>query len=234
MSARAISRILFSAAVIAPETDLKCCKRTELPLYTQDKLPTECAPKTKHHVEKSGVIEETIRTIRLNIDSVFNEVKKYEDMTRGHLQEGVDNAQWLVDYLGDEENQAPKAPAIAIGGLTGFIFGLRGGFFKKVIYTSVGALGMAAVCYPKEAREYGGLALDEGHRYATIAYNFAYGVKKGDKPLELPTLPKLPGSVSEVMSVVSEFVSSTSASLTDKSQKLSAEASDPKKAKTDK
>lgn len=67
--------------------------------------------------------------------------------------------------------------AIAIGGLTGLIFGLRGGFFKKTIYATTGALGMASLCYPKEATEYSEVALTEARKYATIAYNFAYGGK---------------------------------------------------------
>lgn len=71
----------------------------------------------------------------------------------------------------------PKAGAIGIGGLTGLIFGLRGGFFKKTIYATTGAMGMAAVCYPKEAAEYSKVGLAESKKYLTIAYNFAYGGK---------------------------------------------------------
>lgn len=83
----------------------------------------------------------------------------------------------LVNYLRKEDNTLPKAGAIGIGGLTGLIFGLRGGIIKKTIYASTGALGMAAVCYPKEAAEYSQIGLAESKKYLTIAYNFAYGGK---------------------------------------------------------
>lgn len=82
----------------------------------------------------------------------------------------------LVDYLGKEDSdQTHKAGAIAIGGLTGLIFGLRGGFFRRVLFTSAGALGMASICYPNEAAEYSEYALEEAKKYGTIGYNFIYG-----------------------------------------------------------
>ena len=81
----------------------------------------------------------------------------------------------LLQYLRQEDNTTPKAGAIVIGGLTGYILGLRGRFIKRTLYASAGALGMAALCYPKEASEYSQIAIAEAKKYATIAYNFAYG-----------------------------------------------------------
>lgn len=129
-----------------------------------------------------------------------------------------------------EDNTLPKAGAIGIGALTGLIFGLRGGLFKRTIYATTGALGMAAVCYPKEASVYAEQGLVEGKKYLTIAYNFVYGgkwqfhkclacvrpfanrirfsVKKDDPPLELPSLPKLPTSASEVWDSIKSSASS--------------------------
>lgn len=84
----------------------------------------------------------------------------------------------MVDYLGqDSADPTHKAGAIAVGGLAGLILGLRGGFIRRTLFTSVGALGMASICYPKEAAEYSNIALDEAHSYATIGYNFIYGGK---------------------------------------------------------
>uniref|UniRef100_A0A182MHH9 MICOS complex subunit n=1 Tax=Anopheles culicifacies TaxID=139723 RepID=A0A182MHH9_9DIPT len=85
----------------------------------------------------------------------------------------------------------PRVGAIAIGGLAGLIFGLRGGLFKRIIYTSIGAGGVASICYPQEAEMYAQHGLVEAKKYATIGYNFVYGVKPGDKQLELPTIPQL-------------------------------------------
>lgn len=80
-----------------------------------------------------------------------------------------------MDYLNEEDNTVPRIGAVAIGGLSGLIFGVRGGFFKKLIYTSIGAGGVASICYPKEAKIYTEKALVETKRYVAIGYNFVYG-----------------------------------------------------------
>lgn len=36
----------------------------------------------------------------------------------------------IVKYLQEEENKEVRYGAVVMGGLTGFIFGLRGGFFR--------------------------------------------------------------------------------------------------------
>lgn len=46
-----------------------------------------------------------------------------------------------LDFLRQEENAIPRVGAVAVGGLAGLIFGLRGGFFKKLIYTSTAMTG---------------------------------------------------------------------------------------------
>ena len=110
-----------------------------------------------------------------------------------------------LDYLNEEDNKIPRVGAIAIGGLAGLIFGLRGGLFKKLIFTSVGAGGVASLCYPKEAEIYAQKGIFESKRYATIGYNFVYGVKPGDKQLELP---KIPTSYDEVKGSLSNLARS--------------------------
>lgn len=62
-----------------------------------------------------------------------------------------------------------------MGALSGYILGIRRGFIRRLLYTSIAGLGVASVCYPKEAREYSQKAIDEAKTYATIVYNFAYG-----------------------------------------------------------
>lgn len=94
----------------------------------------------------------------------------------------------------------PRVGAIAIGGVAGLIFGLRGGFIRRVLYMSVGAGGVASICYPQEAEVYAQHGLVEAKKYATIGYNFVYGVKPGDKQLELPTIPTSLGALKDSVS----------------------------------
>lgn len=146
------------------------CKPSELPIYTKDPIRL---PKTEQ--TPPNAIENVCREIRQVYTKYSTEIKAYERVGIEHLKESKENVQWLVNYLQEENNTTPKAGAIAIGGLTGLIFGLRGGFFKKTLYATVGALGMASVCYPKEAAEYSEVALTESKKYVNIAYNFVYG-----------------------------------------------------------
>lgn len=80
----------------------------------------------------------------------------------------------LLDYLREESNIMPRVGAIGIGGLAGLILGLRGRTFKKVIYSSTGALSMAGLCYPKKAEE----GFDLAKHYVNVGYNFIYGGNK--------------------------------------------------------
>lgn len=77
----------------------------------------------------------------------------------------------LLDYLREESNMLPRIGAVAIGGLTGLIFSLRGGRFKRLVYTTTGVLTVAGVCYPKEAGE----TFVASKHYVNIGYNFIYG-----------------------------------------------------------
>lgn len=80
-----------------------------------------------------------------------------------------------LKYLREESNVAPRIGAIAVGGLSGYILALRRGIFRKLIYTSIGAGGMAALCYPREAKEYSHEALQLLKRYIIIGYHFING-----------------------------------------------------------
>lgn len=79
----------------------------------------------------------------------------------------------------------PRVGAIAVGSLAGVVLGVRGGFFKKIFYASITGSAVASVCYPREAK-----------KYATVAYNFAYGIKPGQEHQK--DLPKFPTTFGEI------------------------------------
>lgn len=81
----------------------------------------------------------------------------------------------IFDYLNEPTNGIHRVGAIAVGALSGYIIGIRRGFIRRLLYTSIGGLGVASICYPKEAEKYSQQAIHEGKTYATIVYNFAYG-----------------------------------------------------------
>lgn len=86
------------------------------------------------------------------------------------------------------------------------IFGIRGGIIKKFIYASTFAGGVASLCYPEQAKIYSEHGLVEFRKYATIGYNFAYGIKPHDeRQLELP---KIPTTLAELKEDTSNLVKS--------------------------
>lgn len=85
----------------------------------------------------------------------------------------------------EEDNTLPRAGAVAVGSLAGVVLGVRGGLFRKLFYASLTGSAVACLCYPREAK-----------KYATVAYNFAYGIKPGDERQK--DLPKFPTTFSEI------------------------------------
>nr|CAH7744270.1 unnamed protein product [Callosobruchus chinensis] len=210
-ASKLVKRCLIPAAAVVTEAKMKSesegskvCRPSELPIYT----PEPVCNMRQDIVEAPGIIETTIRDTRQTVTKYSEELKAYQRVTQEHLSKSKENAQWLIDYLHEEDNTLPRAGAVGIGALAGLIFGLRGGFIKRTLYATAGATGVAAICYPSEASEYSKVGLTEAKKYITVAYNFVYGVKKDDPPLELPSLPTLPSSLTEVWnSVKSTFVS---------------------------
>uniref|UniRef100_A0AAG5CV83 MICOS complex subunit n=1 Tax=Anopheles atroparvus TaxID=41427 RepID=A0AAG5CV83_ANOAO len=175
------------------EPNKMVCKPSDLPLYRplNQKIACECqhAHSQKKVTGATGAIEEGFRAVRIQVQETSKLVTDQKKQLADMYEEGKKKTKFVHDYLHQEDNTMPRVGAIAIGGLAGLIFGLRGGFFKRMIYTSIGAGGVASVCYPQEAEMYAQHGLVEAKKFATIGYNFVYGVKPGDKQLELPTIP---------------------------------------------
>ncbi|EPB66495.1 hypothetical protein ANCCEY_14413 [Ancylostoma ceylanicum] len=53
-------------------------------------------------------------------------------------------------YLEDEWTVLPKAAAITVGGMAGFVLGLKRGVIGRTFSTALGLATMAAFCYPHE------------------------------------------------------------------------------------
>lgn len=67
----------------------------------------------------------------------------------------------FLEYLRKEDNVSQRVGAISLGTVLGLLFGIRKGFFKKTLYVATGAGAAAAVCYPDEAKEYGGMLVSD-------------------------------------------------------------------------
>ncbi|XP_026323986.1 uncharacterized protein LOC113233179 [Hyposmocoma kahamanoa] len=145
----------------------------------------ESKAKQKNDSYIRRVLLEPVKSTREQVQSVFKHTDGIKNTVMDNYKEFKDRTDWIVKYLQEEENKEVRYGAVVMGGLTGFIFGLRGGFFRRIIYTSVGTTAMGAVCFPEETSQ---LAAKNGvlaKQYINIAYNFFYGVKPGDPQLEV-------------------------------------------------
>ncbi|KAG5681923.1 hypothetical protein PVAND_011326 [Polypedilum vanderplanki] len=198
---------LISAAVIVENNgDQKeklknpklICKPSELPIYTSlvdsgSKKKCECEANKKSSAVASA-IEESVKAVRTELTKVTDVYDSQKANIERYYVTFMKDTQHIRNYLQEEDNTMPRVGAIAISSLAGVILGIRGGFFKKLFYASLTGSSMAAVCYPREAK-----------KYATIAYNFAYGKNPNDAgQKDLPKLPTSFGEMKMQLSTLSE------------------------------
>ncbi|XP_076394747.1 MICOS complex subunit 26/27 isoform X2 [Megachile rotundata] len=142
----------------------KLIKPSELPIYSAEDGYTKQMP----CVEYPAIVEENIRRVRKTVQ----EIKVQIDNISYNVTSTLEQFKFIVDYLQDEANLMPRIGAVGIGGLSGLILGLRGGMFKRLLYTTTGASIIGCICFPKEAKE----TFNTVEHYGNITYNFIYGV----------------------------------------------------------
>lgn len=175
------------------------CRPSDLPVYTP--LHAYKRPKGEAHPPKNSApreaLESGVRAVRSEVQSGISVLGEQKKWLNDIIDTGVAHTQSTLDYIKEPQNVMARSGAIALGGLTGLIFAARGGFVKKVLYTTAGAGVVASVCYPQQAEEYARDALFETRKGFAIAYNFVKGVKPGD---ETPVEPinKFPTSLEDL------------------------------------
>ncbi|XP_058802715.1 MICOS complex subunit MIC27 isoform X2 [Phymastichus coffea] len=195
--------------------DKKLVRPSELPIYMFEKPAIRETP-CKEHEEKPGVLEQSFGSVRKSLQDILKQFTGYTDKIINTIETGKAHSQVTLDYLREETNVMPRIGAVGLGGLTGLILGLRGGKFKKFVYSYTGAVVVASICYPKQAQEATVLA----KYYVNVGYNFLYGVKPGEEnQLEInwPELPKVPTNLSEVTDLASSTAGSAVSAVESKS-----------------
>ncbi|KAJ8733717.1 hypothetical protein PYW07_014268 [Mythimna separata] len=187
-------------------------KPSDLPIY--EAPHAEYAEKAQSKADKDigyvkSVLLTPVRAIREQVQVVVDHGERAKHTVQDQFQEFQDKTGWIFKYLREEENKQVRYGAVAMGGLTGFIFGLRGGIIRRVFYAGVGTTAMGYVCFPEETRE---IMKDNSvlaKKYINIAYNFLYGVKPGDPQLEVK-FPELsfPKDFSEFLDMTVSLASS--------------------------
>lgn len=208
--------------------NMKLIKPSELPIYAIDDDIRKLSSCKEH---TPSALEQEISKIRKSVQGVIVQYQSITHSISSTINTGFEHSRVLIDYIQDEENILPRMGAVGIGGLTGLILGLRGGKFKKLVYTTTGATAIAAICYPKETKE----AVQLAKHYGNISYNFILGVKPGDTAeplLQLPELPsfKVPTTFSEFSDLLIDTFSTAASAANVLIQKAYATITDKKEA----
>ncbi|KAK0098870.1 hypothetical protein PV326_000805 [Microctonus aethiopoides] len=206
----------------SPDTPVQCnneinlIRPSQLPIYTHETSSSCTTKNTTCYTDENSpsFLEQGFGTIRKNIQGVLKEYDDVMGSISNKIDTGIAHSQITLEFLREESNTLPRIGAVAIGGLTGLIFSLRGRKFKRLIYTTTGAITVAGICYPNEAKE----TLTASKHYINIGYNFIYGVKPGDEnQLEIvwPEFPrlKIPSSFSEFFDLAGATGASLSATI---------------------
>ncbi|XP_073985180.1 MICOS complex subunit 26/27 isoform X3 [Rhodnius prolixus] len=159
------------------DPERKLVRACDLPVYAEEKKCLDCTPPKKN--EPDTLFTETVKCARKEMWYVMDQARIVKQQIEDGLEDLKSSSEEYLKYLREESNVAPRIGAIAVGGLSGYILALRRGIFRKLIYTSIGAGGMAALCYPREAKEYSHEALQLLKRYIIIGYHFINGDHEG-------------------------------------------------------
>lgn len=145
--------------------------------------------------EKRNALEQNLddgfQAVRQETNKVLDVVAANKESLNNSYEKLLTETRFIHDYLSREENHIPRAGAVILGGMSGIIMGIRGGFIRKLFYGMIGTGIMGSVCYPKETEEIAQMALVEAKKGVNVAVNFAYGVKPGDEapPINFPSFP---------------------------------------------
>ncbi|XP_017494698.1 PREDICTED: MICOS complex subunit MIC27 [Rhagoletis zephyria] len=175
------------------------CRPSDLPLYKP--LHELNSVKSEPHPKKDSALHENIeggvRVVRVQVQAGLKAIADQKAQFDGYIETAKAHTQSTIDYLNEPQNVLPRSGAIAVGGLSGFIFAARGGFIKKVLYTTIGAGTVASLCYPRQAEVFARDALFQARKGFVIAYNFVKGVKPGEE-VDTDPLSKFPTSLEDL------------------------------------
>ncbi|XP_022652121.1 uncharacterized protein LOC111246571 isoform X1 [Varroa destructor] len=127
----------------------KMFKPQELPLYG---CP-ECPSKFDVIEATPCQLEAAVKGVRLAVTPTLMAIKQMSDRGVEIVDTAVAHTKSSWKYVSSEGNTTVRGIAILSGGLVGMIVARRG-FFRKLIFGSIGATAVAANVYPEEYKKY--------------------------------------------------------------------------------
>ncbi|RNA30979.1 MICOS complex subunit Mic26-like [Brachionus plicatilis] len=126
----------------------------DLPIYGESS--SESSKPVWAVVEKTekSELEKFVTNFRQSVCSLMGQFQKQTNSSIQYYEQSRDSLKNKVDYVRSETNIIPKFAFISLSGLSGLLLGYRKSIFKKVLYSSLLTSGSAALCYPKETKNF--------------------------------------------------------------------------------
>ncbi|KAF8385315.1 moma-1, partial [Pristionchus pacificus] len=125
----------------------RACTIDQLPIYPCDLPQTEY----KFIPEEPLPLQREFATVRVSFLREYERVASRFSIVDSAVNKTTDAAMKVNRYVNEEWTVLPKAAAITVGGMAGFVLGLKRGSFGRLLTSSLGLVTMAAFCYPHEA-----------------------------------------------------------------------------------
>ncbi|GAB6024679.1 hypothetical protein CHUAL_009813 [Chamberlinius hualienensis] len=158
----------------------KLVRPSELPIYDQHIV--------SHQIDRqqldneANFLQDHVKTARLLTFKTLGTLSESTSKIAHVISTGKAHTISAIYYLREEENLLPRIGAVAFGALFGSLLGIRGKFFKRFAYGTVGAGAVASLCYPNEAQQFFKSSYTIAKYYAIIGYNRAQDELSSHKP----------------------------------------------------
>ncbi|CAB3401229.1 unnamed protein product [Caenorhabditis bovis] len=139
--------LITSNPSIRIERDAKHVSVSKLPLYAEDKT----GEKVKFVPDEPLPLQREFATLRIACEREYERIVERFKVVDSAVNQTKNAISKTNAYLTEEWTALPKAAAITVGGMAGFMLGLKRGVLGRTFTTSVGLATMAAFCYPVEA-----------------------------------------------------------------------------------
>ncbi|XP_014662538.1 PREDICTED: MICOS complex subunit Mic26-like [Priapulus caudatus] len=144
----AMASIPFLMTRVQAGTEGKYVKLVDLPIYGN---PADSA-QYEYTEEKPNALHENISAARKWVWEWWDACEDTINYVQGKYDIGASHTRSTLDYLQNDPSAVPRASAISLAGLGGFLVATvrRGGVPKKLAYPTLGVAAMASLCYPRE------------------------------------------------------------------------------------
>ena len=157
-------------------------KPKDIPIYGEENVIQE-----DKNVSKPDALLNAVKDTRLAVQDAYHQVEDVVSPIKENainiLETGKSHTQATYQMIQDEQNVLVHAAVIGGSGILGFTiasFARRARFFKRLLFSSIGAGIAASICYPNETGVLAMSSFEETKRLGLIAYNFVQGVKPND------------------------------------------------------